>query len=80
MKEALPASFLYMKRNFLKMWFFNITQHEVKFLREATEKEVKLFSRTAVALQEYQANIARFTRVDTNYKILEIILSSSVNK
>lgn len=58
------------------MWYMSVKHSGPKVLREATEKEIKWYRKTARELSEYKANIERFTRVHTNYTMLEELLSS----
>lgn len=62
------------------MWYMNLAYSGPKVLREATETERKWYIKTARELGEYKANIARFTRVNANYKILEELLTSSTQR
>lgn len=58
------------------MWYMNLAYSGPKVLREATETERKWYIKTAHELSEYKSNIARFSRVDTNYKILIELLAT----
>lgn len=62
------------------MWYMNLAYSGPKVLREATETERKWYIKTAHELSEYKANIARFSRVDTNYKILIELLATPTQR
>lgn len=62
------------------MWYLNLVAHEMKIIREVTESELEFYKKTSLELREYENNIERFDRVNRNFELLKLTISTFEKK